>query len=75
MDNLQLGLAIKSAREAAKLTQDDLSDRAGLAYSTLAKIEQGAIKNPSFSTILALSRALNLSIEQLLGAKPANVRV
>lgn len=67
----QLGSAIKAAREAANLTQDDLSDQAGLAYSTLAKIEQGAIKNPSVFTVYALSRVLKVPVEQLLGTPSA----
>lgn len=49
------------------MTQDDLSDRAGLAYSTLAKIEQGAIKAPSFFTVYAISAALGMEIGELLG--------
>ena len=73
MDSTVLGLAIKSAREKAGLTQDGLSDKAGLAYSTLAKIEQGAIKNPSFDTVYAITRALGVGVEELLkdNAAPA----
>lgn len=65
----QLGIAIKEARIRAELTQDELSDRAKLAYSTLAKIEQGAIKTPSVFTVYALSKALGVPIEELLGGK------
>jgi HAD superfamily hydrolase (TIGR01509 family) len=71
----QLGKAIKHARVKAGLTQDELSDRARLAYSTLAKIEQGAIKTPSVFTVYALSRALGVPMDELLGGKvhvPAN---
>lgn len=64
----QLGQIIKQARKEAGITQDELSDRAGLAYSTLAKIEQGAIKAPSFFTVYALSEALGLEIGELLGS-------
>ena len=63
---LKLGRAIKAARESAGLTQDGLSDKAGLAYSTLAKIEQGAIKNPSFDTVYSIIQALGVSVEELL---------
>ncbi|HEX9595102.1 MAG TPA: HAD-IA family hydrolase [Candidatus Saccharimonadales bacterium] len=67
MENtLKLGHAIKQAREKAGLTQDGLSDKAGLAYSTLAKIEQGAIKNPSFDTVYSITKALGVGIEELL---------
>lgn len=62
----QLGLAIRGAREKAGLTQDELSDRAGLAYSTLAKIEQGAIKTPSVFTVYAIAQAVGVSVERLL---------
>lgn len=61
-----LGLAIKQVRESAGLTQDDLSDKAGLAYSTLAKIEQGAIKNPSIFTVFAIAEVLGVTVEQLM---------
>jgi len=62
----QLGQTIKAARERSGLTQDGLSDRAGLAYSTLAKIEQGAIKSPSFDTVYAITQALDIPIDSLL---------
>jgi HAD superfamily hydrolase (TIGR01509 family) len=67
VSSYQLGTAIKKAREAAGLTQDDLSDKAGLAYSTLAKIEQGAIKNPSIFTVYSIAQVLATPVEALLG--------
>lgn len=65
-ESQNLGAAIKQAREAAGLTQDDLSDKAGLAYSTLAKIEQGAVKNPSIFTVHAIAQSLKKEIEDLM---------
>lgn len=73
-DSPALGAAIKAARESAGLTQDGLSDQAGLAYSTLAKIEQGAIKNPSIFTVFAIAKALDKPVEDLMGSKPAAVK-
>lgn len=67
VSTITLGKAIKAARKEAGLTQDELSDRAGLAYSTLAKIEQGAIKSPSFFTIQSLAHALEMSLSEMLG--------
>lgn len=64
----QLGSAIATLRKRAGLTQDDLSDKAGLSYSTLAKIEQGNIKSPSVFTILSVAVALNTSVDELLAA-------
>lgn len=65
VSSTQLGQIIKQARNKAGITQDDLSDKAGLAYSTLAKIEQGAIKAPSFFTISAIAEALEMDIGEL----------
>ena len=67
VSSISLGKAIKAARKEAGLTQDELSDRAGLAYSTLAKIEQGAIKSPSFFTIQSLAHALEMTMSEMLG--------
>lgn len=61
-----LGSHIQKLRRRAGLTQDELSHKAGLAYSTLAKIERGAIKNPSVFTIAALARALFVSLDELM---------
>jgi FMN phosphatase YigB (HAD superfamily)/DNA-binding XRE family transcriptional regulator len=72
-DYIQLGAAIQRRREEVGLTQDDLSDRAGIAYSTLSKIERGVVKNPSVFTISAVALALGCSIEELLREQEAIV--
>lgn len=61
-----LGSVIQKLRQRAGLTQDDLSDKAGLSYSTLAKIERGAIKNPSVFTVAAIAEVLGTSVEKLI---------
>lgn len=63
---LSLGKQIQKIRQQAGLTQDGLSDRAGLSYSTLAKIERGAIRNPSVFTIANIATVLNTNVEELL---------
>ncbi|MCP4164887.1 MAG: HAD-IA family hydrolase [Chloroflexi bacterium] len=65
-----LGIAIQERREQCGLTQDELSDRAGLAYSTLAKIERGVVKNPSVFTVSSLAQALGCTVEELLKTQP-----
>lgn len=64
----QLGTSIAAARRKAGLTQDELSDKAGLSYSTLAKIEQGSIKAPSVFTINSIATVLETTVEELLKA-------
>lgn len=62
-----LGQAIADARKAAGFTQQDLCAKADLSYSTLAKIERGAIKSPSVFTVAAIATATGTSVESLTG--------
>ncbi len=66
MDEEALGKALQLARKNAGLTQQQLCQKADLSYSTLAKIERGAIKAPSIFTIHAIADALDLSVGELL---------
>ncbi len=67
MDEVGLGNRIQQARQKAGLTQQQLSQAADLSYSTLAKIERGAIKSPSVFTINRLASIMGSSLEDLLG--------
>lgn len=66
---LELGKRIQDFRRQKGLTQQGLCYKAHLSYSTLAKIERGAIRSPSIFTIEAISIALNMSIDELVGLK------
>lgn len=66
---------IKKLRQDRNLTQDELSDMAGVAYSTIAKLEQGAIKSPSLTTTLAIAKAFAVDVEDLLKERPNNALV
>lgn len=67
MDEVGLGKALQNARKQAGLTQQELCHKAQLSYSTLAKIERGAIKAPSIFTIRNIAGALGISLNELLG--------
>ncbi len=67
MDEVGLGKLLQEARKNAGLTQQDLCHKAGLSYSTLAKIERGAIKAPSIFTIQSIAAALGTNLNDLLG--------
>ncbi len=67
MDERALGRRLQSVRLQAGLTQQALCHRAGLSYSTLTKIERGAIKSPSIFTIQSITEALGMSLDELLG--------
>lgn len=67
MDEVGLGQRLQEARQHAGLTQQQLCASAGLSYSTLAKIERGAIKSPSIFTIQSIADTLGLGLDELLG--------
>ena len=66
---LILGKRIQKFRREGGLTQQGLCYKAHLSYSTLAKIERGAIKSPSIFTIMSIAEALNITIDELVGLK------
>lgn len=68
MDEKGLGQRLQRMRLQAGLTQQMLCQEAGLSYSTLTKIERGAIKSPSIFTIQSIANALHIGLDALLGA-------
>lgn len=67
MDEKGLGKRLQVARQAAGLTQQQLCQQANLSFSTLTKIERGAIKSPSIFTIQSIAGALRLGLDELVG--------
>lgn len=68
MDEKGLGRLLQTARVRAGLTQQALCQKAGLSYSTLTKIERGAIKSPSIFTIQGIADALGIGLDELMGS-------
>ncbi len=64
----------RRARQKAGMTQQELCQRADLSYSTLAKIERGAIKSPSIFTIQRISQALGVDLNELIGNSPTSAQ-
>ncbi len=62
-----MGRHLQDARRSAGLTQQELCQKADISYSTLAKIERGAIKSPSVFTVRRLAEVLGVSLESMLG--------
>lgn len=67
MNEVGLGEALQRARKHKGLTQQQLCQVTGLSYSTLAKIERGAIKSPSIFTVVEIARALGASLDEIMG--------
>lgn len=68
MDEKGLGKRLQMARLTAGLTQQALCHKARLSYSTLTKIERGAIKSPSIFTIQNIAGALGVGLDELMGS-------
>ena len=73
VDEVGLGMRLQQARKNAGLTQQQLCGKADLSYSTLAKIERGAIKSPSIFTVRQVAIALNISVDDILGLEHGRV--
>jgi len=57
---------IKKLRSQLGLTQDDLAKNADIKYTTLMKVESGAVNKPSVQTMAKIAKALGVSIEELI---------
>ena len=67
LDEKALGKRLQQVRRDKGFTQQALCQQANLSYSTLAKIERGAIKSPSIFTVQAIAEAMNVSLDELVG--------
>lgn len=61
-----LGKVVASLRRAKNMTQDELSKKAGISYSTLAKLERGAISSPSIYTIADIAKVLGVTVDEIV---------
>lgn len=72
MEVIKLGekfnLNLKEARERAKLTQKEVADAIGVAYSTYSLYESGK-REPNVITIKKIADTLNVSANVLLGIR------
>lgn len=70
MENLYklIGQKIRKIRKSQSMTLEDLSSKANLDWSFLAKIETGK-SVPSLKTIFSISKALNIKPLQLFETK------
>jgi transcriptional regulator with XRE-family HTH domain len=61
-----IGKRLRQLRDAAKLTQRELSIRAGITTNAISELERGVATNPEYQTLQALARALDVSVAELL---------
>lgn len=64
--SVQIGAAAREARKQAKLTQEEVAERVGIAPEVYGRIERGVIM-PSVPTLKKICQALGVSASGLLG--------
>lgn len=62
----RVGGSIRRARSKAGLTQSQLGDLVGIAWTTLSRIERGEVV-PDYATVEAVADRLGLAIDDLTG--------
>lgn len=69
-----VGARLKQLRQARRLTQERLAERAGLSYKFIGEVERGR-GNPTLTTLAALSEALGVGLVELLGLEAERPRL
>lgn len=59
------GQAVQARRDAAKLSQEELADMAGIDRSYMSNIERG-MQNLGFMAAVQIAAALNMSLAELV---------
>ncbi len=60
-----IGIKIKTLRENAKLTQDELAEECNISWRTISNIERGQVM-PDLRVVCALASFFHLSTDELL---------
>ena len=63
---------IKKIKSSRKITNDKLSEMTGIPLGTLSKLLAGVSDSPKLSNIVAISRALDCSLDWLITGVPEN---
>jgi transcriptional regulator with XRE-family HTH domain len=63
-EHAALGDAVRQLRLEAELSQEELAEAAGTDLTQVGGVERG-VRNPSYTTLLRLARALGTSVGRL----------
>ena len=64
-----LAKRVKECRKQKGWTQQKLAEKTGLSFNTITKIEQGIGDSPTLKTLLKLSEALEIGLDELVGKR------
>ena len=73
-DPIAVGRRIRYRRKRLRVTLGQLADQVGMAASALSLIENGK-REPKLSMLAAIAKALDTTVEQLIGAKAPSKRM
>jgi transcriptional regulator with XRE-family HTH domain len=60
-----LGARVRRLRQNLKMSQQQLAELVGVSQSAIAQIEAGKIPSPRWHLMLALAKALGLTLDEL----------
>lgn len=66
-DARQLGERIRQVREASKIEQADLADRAGLSRAYISRLENGGVQSPKLYDLAKVAEVLKTTVSDLTG--------
>lgn len=56
---------IKEAREAKKMTQEELAEASGISRTIIVALESGVQRNTTTDTLLKIARALGTTVDKI----------
>lgn len=65
-EKMNLGENIKLKRERLGMSRAELVEKSGVSTAQMSRIERGEQKNPNLETLVAISTALNSSIDEIV---------
>lgn len=60
-----MGYKIKERREELRMSQEELSEKAGVTRQTISLIETGKIENVTLATMKAIAAALDSTVSEI----------
>ena len=60
-----MGYKIKEIREAANMTQEELSEVSGVSRGTISALENGTERTTTTKTLLKIANALGTSVDRI----------
>jgi|SRR5215217_1552645 transcriptional regulator with XRE-family HTH domain len=65
-----LSTNIRTARKARGLSQEAVARRADISLNLMGRIELGSVRNPHYTTIHGIARALGMTVDELVEGSP-----